>query len=168
VVKSGRNPLILPIIYVMAGLVGEFEVKLDAKGRFLFPSGLRKQLSPATQRDFMLNKGFEDCLTLYPLSEWEKISEKLSKMNLFKPKNRMFYRLFHQGAKLVALDNAGRILIPTAHMERVGLNQDVMLIAYNDRIEIWDKSKYFDMIEGNMADFADLADEVMGDLDNGE
>ena len=80
----------------------------------------------------------------------------------------MFYRLFHQGAKLISLDNAGRILVPTTHMERVGLNQEVMLIAYNDRIEIWDKSKYFDMIEGNMADFADLADEVMGDLDNGE
>lgn len=152
----------------MAGLVGEFEVKMDAKGRFLFPSGLRKQLPPTSQRDFMLNKGFEDCLTLYPMTEWEKISERLSKMNLFKPKNRMFYRLFHQGAKLVALDNAGRILIPTAHMDRVGLSQDVMLIAYNDRVEIWDKSKYFAMIEGNMADFADLADEVMGNLDDGE
>lgn len=152
----------------MAGLVGEYEVKLDAKGRFLFPSGLRKQLSPASQRDFMLNKGFEDCLTLYPMQDWERISERLSKMNLFKPKNRMFYRLFHQGAKMVALDNAGRVLIPTSHMERVGLQQEVMLIAYNDRIEIWDKSKYFDMIEGNMADFADLADEVMGDLNEGE
>ena len=152
----------------MAGLVGEFEVKLDAKGRFLFPAGLRKQLPPASQRDFMLNKGFEDCLTLYPMTEWERISERLSKMNLFKPKNRMFYRLFHQGAKQVALDNVGRILIPTTHVERVGIQQEVMLIAYNDRIEIWDKSKYFDMIESNMADFADLADEVMGDLDGGE
>ena len=151
----------------MAGLVGEFEVKLDEKGRFLFPSGLRKQLPPASQRDFMLNKGFEDCLTLYPLPEWEKVSERLSKMNLFKPKNRMFYRLFHQGAKQVALDNAGRVLIPSALVERVGLLQELMLIAYNDRIEIWDKSKYFNVIEGNMADFADLANDVLGDLDNG-
>ena len=79
----------------------------------------------------------------------------------------MFYRLFHQGAKQIALDNAGRVLIPTALMERVGLLQEVMLIAYNDRIEIWDKSKYFNLIEGNMADFAELADDVMGDLDNG-
>jgi MraZ protein len=106
-------------------------------------------------------------LTLYPLSDWEQISAKLSKLNLFKPQNRMFYRLFHQGAKQIALDNAGRLLIPTSHMERVGLVSEVMLIAYNDRIEIWDKSNYFNMIEGNMADFADLADEVMGDLDNG-
>ena len=152
----------------MIGLVGEFEVKLDAKGRFLFPSGLRKQLSPAAQENFMLNKGFEDCLTIYPMNEWEKLSEKLSKLNLFKPKNRMFYRLFHQGAKQIALDNVGRILIPSTHMERVGLKKDIMLIAYNDRIEIWDKSRYFEMIEGNMADFADLADEVMGDIDDNE
>ena len=152
----------------MAGLVGEFEVKLDAKGRFMFPSGLRKQLPPTCQRDFMLNKGFEDCLTLFPLKEWEKVSDKLSKMNLFKPKNRMFYRLFHQGAKQISLDKAGRVLIPVGLVERVSLKQEVMLIAYNDRIEIWNKSTYFEMIEGSMTNFADLADEVMGDLDNGE
>lgn len=150
----------------MAGLVGEYEVRLDTKGRFLFPAGLKKQLSPAAQENFMLNKGFEDCLTLYPMDEWNKLSEKLSKLNLFKPKNRMFYRLFHQGAKQMALDNAGRILIPTVLMERVGLDKDVMLIAYNDRIEIWDKDKYFRLIENNMVDFADLADEVMGDIGN--
>ena len=158
----GIIPLLLPIVYAMAGLVGEFEVKLDSKGRFLFPSGLRKQLPAGSQRDFMLNKGFEDCLTIYPMTEWDKISAKLSTINLFNPKNRMFYRLFHQGAKQVSLDNAGRLLIPVAQMERVGLVSDVMLIAYNDRIEIWDRNKYFEMIEGNMGDFSDLADEVMG------
>ena len=160
--------LFLPIITVMAGLVGEYEVKLDVKGRFLFPSSLRKQLSPAAQENFMLNKGFEDCLTLYPMNEWEKLSDKLSKMNLFKPKNRMFYRLFHQGAKQMSLDTAGRLLIPVTHMERVGLNKDIMLIAYNDRIEIWDKTKYFELIEVNMTDFADLADDVMGNLGDDE
>jgi MraZ protein len=152
----------------MAGLVGEYEVKLDAKGRFLFPASLRKQLSPTAQENFMLNKGFEECLTLYPMNEWDRLSEKLSKMNLFKPKNRMFYRLFHQGAKQIALDNAGRVLIPVNLMERVGLDKDVMIIAYNDRIEIWDKAKYFNLIEDNIADFADLAEEVMGDIDNDE
>lgn len=167
-VKSGKNDVFLPLQTVMAGLVGEFEVKLDAKGRFLFPSALRKQLPANAQRDFMLNKGFEDCLTLFPMQEWEKVSERLSKLNLFKPKNRMFYRLFHQGAKPVSLDKTGRVLVPVAHMERIGLEQEAMLIAYNDRVEIWDKSKYFKMIEGSIADFADLADEVMGDLENGE
>lgn len=105
-------------------------------------------------------------MTLYPMNEWEKLSARLAKMNLFKPKNRMFYRLFHQGAKALSLDTAGRILIPVTHMERVGLKRDAMLIAYNDRIEIWDKTKYFSLIEANMTDFADLAEDVMGDLGN--
>ncbi len=69
---------------------------------------------------------------------------------------------------MVSLDKAGRALVPVAHMDLVGLKQEVMLIAYHDRIEIWDKTKYFEVIEGSMADFADLADEVMGDLDNEE
>ena len=61
---------------------------------------------------------------------------------------------------------AVRSPVKSSQMERVGLNQEAMLIAYNDRIEIWDKLKYFDMIEGSMTNFADLANEVMGDLDN--
>ncbi|MEX1002870.1 MAG: division/cell wall cluster transcriptional repressor MraZ [Crocinitomicaceae bacterium] len=149
----------------MSGLVGEFECKLDTKGRFLFPAGLRKQLDPASMEVFMVNKGFENCLTLYPMNEWEKVSKKLSKLNLFKPKNRMFYRLFHQGAKQLSLDNAGRILIPTALMERIGLKKEVMLTAYNDRIEIWDRGEYMSLMDENITDFSDLADEVMGEID---
>ncbi|MFK8044068.1 MAG: division/cell wall cluster transcriptional repressor MraZ [Crocinitomicaceae bacterium] len=149
----------------MAGLVGEYECKLDAKGRFLFPSGLRKQLSPEAKEVFMMNKGFENCLTLYPQNEWERVSGRLSALNLFKPKNRMFYRLFHQGAKQLGLDNAGRILIPSDLMKRIGLSREVMLTAYNDRIEVWSKEEYLSIMGDNMADFADLADEVMGEID---
>ena len=148
----------------MAGLVGEYECKLDAKGRFLFPAGLRKQLAPGAMENFMVNKGFENCLTLYPMNEWDKVSKKLSKLNLFIPKNRMFYRLFHQGAKQLTLDNAGRILIPTALMERIGLKKEIMLTAYNDRIEIWDRDEYMSMMDENMSDFSDLANEVMGEI----
>ncbi len=149
----------------MSGLVGEFECKLDSKGRFLFPAGLRKQLDSSSLEVFMVNKGFENCLTLYPINEWDKISRRLAKLNLFKPKNRMFYRLFHQGAKQLTLDKAGRILIPTSLMERIGLQKEIMLTAYNDRIEIWDRKEYFGLMDNNMGDFSDLADEVMGEID---
>lgn len=149
----------------MPGLVGEYDCKLDAKGRFLFPAGLRKQLDPSANEVFMVNKGFENCLTLYPMNEWDKVSAKISKLNLFKPKNRMFYRLFHQGAKQISLDNAGRVLIPTSLMERIGLKKEVMLTAYNDRIEIWDRAEYLAMMDENIVDFSDLADEVMGEID---
>jgi MraZ protein len=152
----------------MSGLVGEYECKLDAKGRFLFPAGLRKQLDPTANEVFMVNKGFENCLSLYPMNEWEKVSARLSKLNLFKPKNRMFYRLFHQGAKQLTMDKTGRLLIPVALMERIGLKKDIMLTAYNDRIEVWDRSEYFDVLNANMSDFSDLADEVMGEIDSND
>ncbi|MCH2233652.1 MAG: division/cell wall cluster transcriptional repressor MraZ [Crocinitomicaceae bacterium] len=155
----------------MANLVGEYECKLDAKGRFLFPVALRKQIASSTPERyedgvFMVNKGFENCLTIYPMHEWDKVSSKISKLNLFKPKNRMFYRLFHQGAKELNLDKTNRLLIPTALMERIGLKKDIMLTAYNDRVEVWDREEYMALMNENMSDFADLADEVMGEIDD--
>ncbi len=147
----------------MASLVGEYGCKLDAKGRFLFPSGLRKQLDPSAQEGFMINRGFEKCLSLYPMNEWEKVSARLEKLNLFKPENRMFYRLFHNGAQMLSLDNAGRVLVPKSLLEYAGVKKEAVLIAYGDRIEIWDKQAYDKWLDENSLDFADLADKVMGE-----
>jgi len=152
----------------MANLVGEYECKLDAKGRFLFPSGLRKQLDPAAQENFMINRGFESCLTLYPMNEWEKTSKKLEKLNLFKAENRKFFRFFHNGAKALSLDSAGRLLIPKNLMGYAQVSTEIIVFAYGDRIEIWDKDKYESMIEEGSDGFADLAEKVMGGIDSDE
>lgn len=146
----------------MSSLVGEYGCKLDAKGRFLFPSGLRRQVDPNAQDAFMMNRGFEKCLSIYPMNEWDKISAKLEKLNLFKPENRMFYRLFHNGAQRLTLDNAGRLLVPKTLMEYAGIKKEAVLIAYADRIEVWDKAAYEKWLDDNSVDFADLADKVMG------
>jgi len=152
----------------MASLVGEYGCKLDAKGRFLFPAALRKQLDPGAQEAFMMNRGFEKCLSLYPMNEWEKVSARLEKLNLFKPANRKFFRLFHNGAQNLSLDNAGRILIPKTLMEYAGIKKEAVLIAYADRIEVWDKLAYENWLGDNTDDFADLADLVMGNSSEDE
>lgn len=149
----------------MANLVGEFDCKLDAKGRFLFPSALRKQLDPAAQESFMMNRGFEKCLTLYPMNEWESLSKKLSKLNLFKTENRKFYRFFHNGANSLNLDGSGRLLIPKGLMGYANIKKEIIVFAYADRIEIWDKEKYAEMMSDGVDDFADLAEQVMGSLE---
>lgn len=149
----------------MSGLVGEYDCKLDDKGRFLFPSGLRKQLDPAANESFMINRGFEQCLTLYPMNEWEKISARLQKLNLFKAENRKFYRFFHNGANILSLDNAGRILLPKPLMAYAGLKKNLIAFAYANRIELWDKYAYEGMMEDGSGDFADLAEQVMGGFD---
>ncbi len=138
---------------------------MDEKGRFLFPAGLRKQLVPAANETFMVNRGFERCLTLYPMNEWEKVSAKLERLNLFRSENRKFYRFFHNGANVLSLDGAGRLLLPKPLMAYAGIAKEMVAFAYSNRIELWDKEAYRQMMDEGGDDFADLAEQVMGDMD---
>ena len=78
----------------------------------MFPAGLKKQLDPAAQERFVLNRGFEGCLVLYPMNEWKVETAQFEKLNLFVAKNRKFYRQFHNGATEVTMDSTGRLLVP--------------------------------------------------------
>ncbi len=148
----------------MAGFIGEYTCKLDAKARMVLPSGLKKQIDPAANEQFVVNRGFEGCLVLYPMNEWEKITNKLKNLNLFVAKNRKFYRQFHNGATMLSLDGSGRVLLPKALMKYATINKEVVLFAYADRIEIWDRNKYDEVMNEDMDAFSSLAEEVMGDL----
>ena len=76
----------------ITNFIGEFECKLDAKGRLMLPSNLRKQLDPSAQERFVMNRGFEKCLVLYPKNDWEYISAEVNKLNQYVKKNREFRR----------------------------------------------------------------------------
>ncbi len=147
----------------MQGFHGEYEATVDAKGRFLLPGGLKKQL-PEEESRFILSRGFEKCLTLYPLKSWELIIAKISKLNDFDPKVRQFRRQFLGGATEIELDGAGRMLLPGTLREFAGLNKDIVLAAALDRFEIWDASKYTQLFEDFSPDaFSNLAQEVMAE-----
>ena len=147
----------------MQGFHGEYEATVDAKGRFLLPGGLKKQL-PEGECRFILSRGFEKCLTLYPLKSWELIIAKISKLNDFDPKVRQFRRQFLGGATEIELDGAGRMLLPGTLREFAGLNKDIVLAAALDRFEIWDASKYTQLFEDFSPDaFSNLAQEVMAE-----
>ena len=96
----------------MIGFLGEYEATLDAKGRFLLPVGFKKQLPEEGASQFVINRGFEKCLTLYPLQSWEPIFSEISKLNDFDPKVREFRRYFLNGATQIELDTASRLLLP--------------------------------------------------------
>jgi MraZ protein len=147
--------------------LGEYECKLDSKSRFLLPSGLRKQIDPTAKEQFVMNRGFEGCLVLYPQNEWEKVSNKLRGLNLFVEKNRKFYRQFQNGATAISLDNNGRVLVPKTLMRYAGIDKEAVLFAYADRIEVWAKDRYEAIMDQDVDDFANLAEEVMGGLDDG-
>ena len=147
----------------MIGFLGEFEATLDPKGRFLLPSGLKKQLPEGENTRFVINRGFEKCLSLYPIKSWEPIFTEISRLNDFDPKVREFRRYFLNGATLMELDTAGRLLIPQNLKEHAGLEKDIVLVAAVNKIEIWDKGKYQQFFESFTPEkYSDLAEKVMG------
>ncbi len=146
----------------MSNFIGEFDCKLDPKGRLMMPSGLRKQLDPAAQEKFVLNRGFEKCLVLYPKNEWDGISTEVNKLNQFVRKNREFIRYFYRGATELLLDNTGRLLLPKRLCEYAQISKEIVLFAYSNRIEVWDKNTYDNLLTDEPDDFAKLAEEVMG------
>lgn len=146
----------------MNGFLGEYEATLDAKGRFLLPAGFKKQLPEEAGSQFVINRGFEKCLTLYPMKSWEPIFSELGKLNDFDPKVREFRRYFLNGATVLELDSAGRLLVPPNLKEHAGLEKDIVLVAAMNKIEIWDKDKYQKFFESFSPEaFSQLAQQVM-------
>ena len=149
----------------MTGLIGEFECKVDVKGRFMFPVNLRKQLDAAFEKGFVINRNLhQKCLVLYPISEWEKLNKKLSKLNRLIKANDVFVRKFTGGATGCEADSAGRILLPKALNEYADIKTDIKVLGSNNVIEIWDKKLYEDFLEQDV-DIEKLAQDVLGGLD---
>lgn len=146
----------------MASFIGEFDCKLDAKGRLMLPSGLKRQLDPSCKGQFVINRGFEGCLVLYPQNEWDLVTEEMKKLNLFVSRNRKFYRQFHNGATPVALDGNSRVLIPKSLQTFAAIDKDIVLFAYANRIEVWSTKRYAAEMEHDEDEFSKLAEEVMG------
>ena len=146
----------------MTGFLGEFPATLDAKGRFLLPAGFKKQLPEAESALFVINRGFEKCLSLYPLKSWEPLFADIMKLNDFDPKVREFRRYFLNGAQHVEPDTAGRILVPQNLKEHASLQKDIVLISAVNKMEIWDSNKYKQLFDTVSAEaFSNLANEVM-------
>lgn len=136
----------------------------------MLPSAIKKQLLPVLQNGFVLKRAvFQPCLELYPMSEWEILMQKVNKLNRFKQKNNDFIRRFTAGLKQIEVDAAGRLLIPKDLVAFSGITKNVVVSSAINIIEIWDKDKYEQAIDDATGDFADLAEEVMGqdDIDDG-
>lgn len=151
----------------MISFLGEYESTVDAKGRFLLPAGFKKQLPQEITAQFVINRGFEKCLTLYPLQSWNPIFENISQLNDFDPKVREFRRYFLNGATHIEPDTAGRILLPKNLMEHASIEKDIVLVSAVNKIEIWDKNKYQQFFDSFTSEsFSVLANEVMNPRPN--
>ena len=153
----------------MNTIIGTYECKVDAKGRLLLPSPLKKQLTASLQEGFVLKRSvFDACLELWPMSEWNLMMLKINKLNRFNKKNNDFIRKFMAGVKVIEIDDLGRLLIPKDLVTFSKISKDVVLSSKVNIVEIWDKDLYEKSIGDDDIDFADLAEEVMGNLNDDE
>jgi len=137
--------------------MGEYNHTVDTKGRLIIPSKFREDLGD----EFVITKGLDGCLFVFPNHEWQTFEEKLKSLPLTNKSARQFARFFVAGATPCELDKQGRILLPGTLREFAGLEKDVVLTGMLSRIEIWSKSKWN---ENNSCDDMDDIAEQMTDL----
>lgn len=118
--------------------IGEYHYSIDDKGRLFLPSEMRIELG----LEIVVNRGIEKCLYVYPLSEWEKIVNKLSSLSFTKKSNREFSRLFLSGAYRREIDTKGRINLDKKLMDYANLSKDCVIIGVGERLEIWDSEEW--------------------------
>ncbi len=140
-------------------LTGEYDCKMDAKGRVRLPSDLLKQLG-SEAKEFTINRGYETHLMLYPRKVWDSKVVEINKLNIHNTKHRQAIRYFHRGASKITVDAAERILLPKTLVQYAGLKKELVLFAYQQQIEIWSKKNYDKMLREEPDDFSQIADQV--------
>ncbi len=132
----------------------------------MFPVAFKGQLDKSLSNGFVIKRSiFRKCLELYPFEEWDLESKRINNLNRFVKKNVDFIRKFMAGVKTVGLDVTGRLLIPKDLIHYANIKKEIVLASVVNKIEIWDKSEYEKAVDYDSDEFADLAEEVMGDIE---
>lgn len=133
--------------------IGEYSYTIDHKKRLAIPSKFRKTLG----KRIIVTKGIDTCLTIYPITEWEKLAKKLGSLPSSKMDARGFIRIMLAGAVDVGLDKLGRILIPDYLKKYAGLKKEVIILGLSNRIEVWDEKTWKDYKQKTEKDVGDIA-----------
>ncbi len=135
--------------------MGQYNHAIDDKGRLTIPSKMRNDLGS----EFIITRGLDGCLFVYPKCEWENIINKYKELPNTKDA-RNFMRFFLSGATTLELDKVGRINIPTNLIDFANLDKDCVIIGVNEHLEIWNKKSFDDFINTNIESFSDIADKL--------
>ena len=135
--------------------MGEYHHSIDSKGRLIIPSKVRDGLG----ENFIVTRGLDGCLFLYPKVEWDKKIEKFKELPDTKDK-RQFMRIFLSGATICEYDKQGRINIPNPLIEFAKLEKDCIIIGVDEKLEIWSKERWEEFIANNEENLSDIADSL--------
>ena len=144
---------------------GDYPAKTDAKGRVFLPAAFRKVLEAADEKRLVMRPDlFQDCLVIYPESVWNQMQDALEKkLNPWNSRHQDIMRRFVAGVEKFELDGNGRFLISKRKMEKTGIGQEIIFLAVNDRIEVWDKAKYEEHFNDDLV-LGQMLEEAMTDL----
>ena len=141
--------------------MGEFTCKVDNKGRMRLPSKFRDELG---EQEFVITRGLDNCIDLFPIEEWKNIEDKLKKLQTTNSKHRAYQRFVMSAATKTEFDNQGRLNIPTSLTEHAQIDKKIIVTGMNDKIEIWSEESWKKYIQNTGESIEDLVDEINFDF----
>jgi len=136
--------------------IGEYQHTIDPKGRLILPAKFRYDLG----EKFIVTKGLDNCLFVYPNEEWSKLEQKLSNLPLTSRDARAFVRFFFAGAAECDLDKQGRFLIPANLREHAGFDKEIVIIGVSSRLEIWSKEAWESYNESSELEYDEIFEKM--------
>lgn len=141
---------------------GQAEYSIDAKGRVAIPAKMRNDLRPEAKNTFVVTRGFEKCVFVYPADRWDMMEEEMAGLNTYRSETRDFIRIIMMWAADVTFDSQGRITLPKRLIDFAGLDGRAMILGAFDHIEIWDPDRFEAYLNEQTDDYETLAERVMG------
>jgi MraZ protein len=160
--ERGGSTFFALLRHNMSSFKGSYTYAVDNKGRVNLPAHLRKYVSPEANETFIITRGFEKCLFVYPLDEWGKLEEKLRELSSYNPQDRLFMRVLLEYAKESQLDGQARITIPQQLIEYAGIRDEVRVIGVLEKIELWNPKIYEEYLTSQSESYETIAAKVMG------
>jgi MraZ protein len=145
----------------MSSFKGSYEYSIDSKGRTNIPAKLRKYVSPDANDTFVITRGYEQCLFVYPLDEWNSLEQSIRALSPSNPKHRFFTRTLLQFATESQLDGQSRITIPKELLQFAGVENEVLILGVLERIELWNPKVYQEYLKTQADSYENVAQTVL-------
>jgi MraZ protein len=140
---------------------GSYDYAVDSKGRINIPSRLRKYVSPEANDTFIVTRGYERCLFVYPLDEWNRLEQSIRQLSSTNPQHRFFMRTLLERATECQLDGQSRITIPKELLQFAGIENDVVILGVLERIELWNPADYQEYLKSQAESYESVAQHVL-------
>ncbi len=145
----------------MSSFKGSYAYSVDSKGRINIPSRLRKYVSPEANDTFIVTRGYEQCLFVYPLDEWNKLEQSIRELTTTNPKHRFFMRTLLEKATESQLDGQSRITIPKELLQFASIENEVLILGVLERIEVWNPKVYQEYQKAQAESYENVAQNVL-------